>query len=426
MKVGLAKQCITPDLPVYLSGFAAMRKAESKLDDLFVKVVVYENDHKLYGILTYDLVALDRLVIDRVKDGMRKQNLEDEHFLFTATHTHSGPGGSVDTEKGMLKPVKDIFIETDPKLVNNIVQKSLQALQAALDNLQEANVTYASSTLANVGDNRNRRDFKGNNDLVAVFIEQEHGKKAILLNFACHPTIMNGVNKKVSADFPGAIDQCMGDHDYDMCLYLNGSCGDISTRFSRKSSDESEVSRYGKLFETKLMEMIKTANKIVIDDLQIAHKQFTMNLKKADTVENAEAELAACTKRVEEAKQKGLSGSDLRIIESYREGAEANLRLATHAYTETTYDVPMMFIKMNDHVAVCVPGELFSELSNPLQNENVHFIGYANGYLGYFANEFAYDNFYYEALSSPFEKGQSELMMTFIDQQIQTLLRKEH
>ena len=36
-------------------------------------------------------------------------------------------------------------------------------------------------------------------------MEQVEGKKAVLLNFACHPTVLNGTNLKVSADFPGAI-----------------------------------------------------------------------------------------------------------------------------------------------------------------------------------------------------------------------------
>ena len=63
--------------------------------------------------------------------------------------------------------------------------------------------------------------------------------------------------------------------------------------------------------------------------------------------------------------------------------------------------------------------------SNPLQNENVHFVGYANGYLGYFADKVAYDSFCYEALSSPFDKGEGERMMIFIAQLTDKLLKEE-
>lgn len=425
MKAGFAKRCISPDLPVYLSGFAGERKAESTLDDLFVRVVVYQNEDEYYGVFTYDLVAVDDLIINAVKAGIRKQNLKDEHFQFAATHTHSGPGGGVETTKGILKPAADIFVKTDAKLVDRIVQESLLALQEALDSCLPATMKYARSTLQHVGDNRNSLDFAGNNDIVAIFIEQEQGQKAIMVNFACHPTIMNGANKKVSADFPGAIDQCMKQHGFAMSMYLNGSCGDISTRFSRKSCEESEVLRYGKLFENKLLEMYTSANESKIEDFQIIHKTFAMNLKKADNVDHAKAELLACEHKVVEAKENGIVGSQLRVIESYKEGAEANLRLALHPYEISTLDVNLSFIKMNDHIFVCVPGELFSELSNPIQNEHVNFIGYANGYIGYFADAYAYDNFYYEALSSPFEKGQSEAMMKFIETEVNTLLGKE-
>ena len=73
---------------------------------------------------------------------------------------------------------------------------------------------------------------------------------------------------------------------------------------------------------------------------------------------------------------------------------------------------------MSDMFIVCVPGELFSELSNTIKKENVYFASYSNGYLGYFSDENGYDNNVYEALSSPFKKGQSEHMICCIHKKI--------
>lgn len=425
MKIGFAKECITPEFPVYLSGYAAERRSTEKLDDLYVKVVVAQKDGELFGIFNYDLLAVDHLIMDEMKNAIRDHGWKEENFLFAATHTHSGPGGIVETRNGLLRPAEEIFIKTDLLLIHYIVKQSIMALEEAVADQKEAVLYYAQDTLAHVGDNRNSRQFKGNNDLAAVFIEQEEGKKAVLLNFACHPTILNGANTKISADFPGAIQRVMQDRGYDMSMFLNGSCGDISTRFSRQGADEKEVLRYGCMFEDKLTEMRRHARIISIDDLRCRHMVKTLELKKADRIDHAQKELDACMKRLEEARANGVSGSDLRLIESYKEGADANLRLAKYAFAIERCDVNIMFMKVNDHIIVCVPGELFSELSNPLQNEQVHFIGYANGYMGYFADEAAYDNFCYEALSSPFKKGQSEMMMAFIAQEINTLLGKE-
>lgn len=421
MKIGLAKVCITPNLPIYLSGFATVREAEGKLDDLYVKVIVWKKKDAYVGVLAYDVIAIDDLIINGVKEEMLKENISCENFIFSATHTHSGPGGIVETTKGLLQPAADIFVRTDLDIINGLVEKSVCALRSAISDCQEAELTYARDILEDVGSNRNGQQFDGNHDIIACFIKQQNGKQAVLLNYACHPTVLNGTNKMMSADFPGACDSFMQEHHVFMSVFFNGSCGDISTRFTRQKSDASEVLRYGKQFEKKLIKMKQTAKPFTIDQIQIEHRICTLSLKKVDSIKHAQAEVDICEKRLLDAQRRGISGSKLRLIESYKEGAQANLRLSKYPFLTHTFDVKLSFYKVNQHIFVCVPGELFSELSNPLQNENVHFIGYANGYLGYFAHELAYNELYYEALSSPFEKGQSEYMMKFIKKEIENL-----
>lgn len=123
MKIGFAQRCITPALPIRLSGYAGKRIAENVLDDLFVKAMVYQRGNETYGILSYDLIGIDDVVIRQLKEGMKKLDLKQENFLFAATHTHSGPGGVLETREGLLKPAADIFVETDPALAAYIAQK---------------------------------------------------------------------------------------------------------------------------------------------------------------------------------------------------------------------------------------------------------------------------------------------------------------
>ena len=81
MKVGFAKQCITPDFPVYLSGYDAKRESRDKLDDLYVKVIVTEKDGELFGVFSYDLLAVDHLIIDEMKDAVRNHGLKEENYV---------------------------------------------------------------------------------------------------------------------------------------------------------------------------------------------------------------------------------------------------------------------------------------------------------------------------------------------------------
>ena len=74
MRVGFAKLEITPSDSKYLSGFARLRKANGKVDNLYVKTVIFEVGEECFGILSYDLVAIDQLIIQSVQ-----QKIKDHH-----------------------------------------------------------------------------------------------------------------------------------------------------------------------------------------------------------------------------------------------------------------------------------------------------------------------------------------------------------
>lgn len=421
MKIGLAKEVITPPLPTLLSGFAAQRKAESVHDDVYVKVALCENENRIHGAISYDLVGFDHLLLNDLKLTMKRLGLEYDNFMIAATHTHSAQGGMIDSSNGILKGTEYIFMPTDAEMIKKIVEKTGVALKNAIDDLKDAHIYVAKDQLHGIGSNRNHQKFKGNDDILVVYIEQLKGKKAILVNFACHPTVLNQNNVKISADFPGALDQNMFELGYEFSMFLNGSCGDISTRFTREKTGFEEVKRYGKILSDKILDMKSNAKEVSYFSFKVDNVKITLNLKKADPVKIAEKKYNEFIEKVELAKAKGISGGELRIIESHKEGATANLAYAKNAMDISSLEIEINIFKINNDVFIGVPGELFSELTNDLQNESVHFVTYQKGYNGYFADEYAYDNYYYEALSSPFEKGQSEKMISVIKEKIKQI-----
>ncbi|MEG1474978.1 MAG: neutral/alkaline non-lysosomal ceramidase N-terminal domain-containing protein [Longicatena sp.] len=421
MKIGFAKSIITPEFPVLLSGFAVNRKSFGKLDDLYVKVIIYEHNGKNYGVITFDLVAIDSLIIDRVNSILKEQKLDEDNFVCIATHTHSGPCGIVNTDNGVLKPVKEVFGETNFELIEFIVEQTKVAIHDAIQGLKESVIRYRKDVLSDIGNNRNSRELKGNDEIVSLSIEQVKGKKIMLTFFSCHPTVLNSENLMVSADYPGAINTMLEAEGYLMNIFFNGSCGDISTRFSRKESSAQELNRYAKMFVNKMKEMNKSSEKFEIEDIKYVHKNISLKTKKIMSEKEAKIKLDECTNKYNMAKLTQISSSELRVIESLMEGAQANLRLAKNAYNFAEMNIHITLVKINNKIIVFVPGELFSELSNDIQNDDTIFVGYANGYVGYFANLDAYNNSCYEALSSPFEKGESEKMIDFIKEEIRTL-----
>lgn len=425
MKLGFSKIAITPKLPIELSGFAAKRECNGIHDDLYVKVVLLENKETTCGFIAYDLLAVDHLLIEQIKNILIHKNFNADNFTISATHTHSGPHGIIDSKQGVLKGVESIFGHTNEEYLSYVVKQSELAIEQAIKKLSKGYLKMHQTTLQGIGANRNSQTFPGNDDVFITELINEQAR-ACIINYACHPTVLNMLNKKISADYVGAISKYLEETDISLCLFLNGSCGDISTRFTRQEAGFTEVERYGKIGASTIINELKKATpEQELTHFQAHHFSIDLIVKKADSIEVANEHLKKCQQTLENAKNQGLSVAELRVVESLKEGAEANLRYATSYEGHNSYAVNICILELNYEMIVCIPGELFSELSNDIQNkEKVHFVCYANGYFMYFANEYAYDNHFYEAFSSPFVKGESEKMMKAINIKIQEIKQR--
>lgn len=241
----------------------------------------------------------------------------------------------------------------------------------------------------------------------------------MLVHFACHPTVLHAENQLCSADYPGALQKYMRAEGYEMIMFLNGSCGDISTRFTRKGNGFDEVERVGNLLAAKCVSLSEQKVPYEVYDIRVKRKKIVLRAKDALSMDEAERMLELRQKEFEEGVEKGVSPVQKRLLESILEGAQADMRYAKNYDGEKEYEVELHFCQINSDIFVCIPGELFSRLSNPIQNENTHFIGYANGYMMYFADRNAYEQRYYEALSSPFAEGEAERMIDMVRNEIE-------
>ena len=411
MKIGCAIESITPATPVYLAGFGVTRRAEEVHDDLFAKVVLMEGADGYYGVISFDLLCVDHLLLERLKTGMEQTGFNSDRFLITCTHTHSGPCGTMDTGGGLAKGLDFVMGLKDMALIEGIVEKTLKALKEAADNCKDTRIRVARGILSGVGKNRNNKDLKGDEDLFLAELEQEDGKRILLMNFACHPTVLSHENLSVSADFPGAVNRLMAEKGYAFTVYLNGSCGDISTRFTREGKGFPEVERYGRLIVDKLEELLLTAKEAFAERVEADSFQVRLRLKESEDPERARQDLELAQKRVEEAKRQGIQGSALRLIEARRDGALMSFHYARNRPQETHHTVRVSVLRVNKELFIGIPGELFSELSNGLKDGHIHFVGYTGEHVGYFGDKAAYDCLNYEAMSSPFERGQPEILV---------------
>src|SRR5690242_21124301 len=89
-KAGIGRILITPEKPIYLSGYAGRdHPSEGVLADLWAKALAIE-DHKgaRVAIVTTDLIGLPRNVADIVAARVDKEyGIERSHLVLNSSHT---------------------------------------------------------------------------------------------------------------------------------------------------------------------------------------------------------------------------------------------------------------------------------------------------------------------------------------------------
>ena len=413
IRAGYGKACITPPLGKELAGFAGEgRTALGVHDELYARVLLLQNDGETYCLVQTDLLDIDAGFAADIRRDLAGLGLKDSNVFAGAIHTHSGPKGTNKGTGPFPKGVEELMGRYDETLCKGFIRSVHKAAEDAFENLCPCEFRYGTIRTEGIAANRNDRNLPGDPVLLALEGTREDGKKLLVYNLACHPTIMNFQNRMISADLPGGAAGVLEDKAYAMVMFLNGSCGDISTRFTRRASTFDEVERISGKLCGYIGKALEHAVPLPATPFRTAAFTHPMAVKKLDDVAVAQAKLEKLSHELQQARAQGRK--DLRLFESRVEGAQSNLQLSIGFGGVDMLPMEVRFFRMGALVFVFVPGELFSALSNPLRaaygNEAV-FCGYSGGYQGYIPDTSSYLAETYETLSSPYAMGEGEKLM---------------
>lgn len=416
VNIGFDKQCITPSLPTPLRGYAGVRIATEVHDNLYTRCLGMEQDNVRYLFVQCDLIGVDDSVLTAVREKISDLKIAKEHLTIVATHTHAGPGGTVDTSKEPFSNLQDIFGKPNPAYLEFLAEQIALAARNCFSDLQPCQLTIGRGNIEGVGTERHNPDLPGDTSLLVFLFERADGKKLLLYNYACHPTVTGPGNVMITADFPYAVER---DLDYNLVLFVNSNAGDISTRFTRKSSGFEQVEIYSK----RILEGIFNALKNPVyqgnfTKITMQRYPITLPIKKVRPVEVEEAALKAHEEKLTAAGSSGADALTLRMLSTYVEGAKIAVGLADALKGLEKIEAHFTLMQLQNVQIAVVPGELFSTLGVPLKKEGIEIFGYGNGYYLYLADEKSYDEMVYEAMSSPFERGVGEFLVKAIREKI--------
>jgi len=413
LKAGFAKVCISPPVGVPLAGFAARPEVSTGThDDLFARALVLETSDAAVVFVSVDLLALPGEFIALVRHSVHESTgIQPHSIMIASTHTHAGPV-TITT-----------FFNPDGSVDKHYMEKLAMGIEEAVDSAWRdrapARVGVGVGRVEGVGVNRRSSDQKPIDEQIGIIrvTDLEEHTRAVLINYACHPTVLGPDNLLVTGDFPAfavqAIESAIGPQGF--AMFVNGTQGNISMGHSSELSAIGIITP-GRTFERaaelgKLLAgaTLRQLNSIAVDDgptLEAVTLPVSLPLKKYPSVDEttkslqeAETHLAALVS------SNGDNTDQVRRAKSEQLYASINNFYAkeTQVFSDGMLPIELQGIRINDAVFVAVPAEVFVEIGLRLKQiaaHNIFIVGIANGYIGYLPTRVAHEVGGYEVVSS--------------------------
>jgi putative sterol carrier protein len=254
---GAAKAKITPQGPVWMAGYDNNRRSIGVHDDLWARAVVLKSGDQMLAIASVDLLGFPNLYVQRVREMVKA--VPADAIIIAATHVHSAPDviglwGPAEGQSGVDKGYVDFVIKT-----------VAQVIEQAAAGMAPAALRYAAGDLPGVSKNI-RAPESLDIGLAALQVAAEDGKPvATLVNFACHPEIMN--NNYITADFPNWLYQRIEEKAGGVALYINGAQGGMVTAnieniYDKGKDNWDDAARIGNAIADKALEVLAATNAV--------------------------------------------------------------------------------------------------------------------------------------------------------------------
>jgi len=215
-RAGAARIDITPEGPIWLSGYAVRDHPSEGVDQrLYARALALEDPrgHR-FVIVSLDLIGVPRNLADEVAARAAKRyGLQRSELLLNASHTHAGPvvWPNLSAMYDLPKAEKRKLIGYRRRLADSI----LTVIGAALGRLAPARLAFGEGS---AGFAINRREFQPDgtvkigvnpdgpvdHSVPVIRVNGEKGKLlAVVFGYACHNTTLTGKNYRISGDYAG-------------------------------------------------------------------------------------------------------------------------------------------------------------------------------------------------------------------------------
>lgn len=223
---GWGRAPITPPVPTYTAGYGKVR-AHLVHDSVYARALAFRVDTTELILIGIDALIVSRDMSRRVSERLRSSlGVPEDRVLFTATHTHSGPGCWDPSWLGQR-----FAGPFDPARLLSLIDAMTSAAEQAHAALAPVSMAVGSFDALRYVRNR----LLGNEvDVDPVFawaaFRRDDGATAIWGAFAAHATTIGRNAGLISGDYPGAWEGSLEQGDAETAIFSAAAVGSMGPR----------------------------------------------------------------------------------------------------------------------------------------------------------------------------------------------------
>ena len=296
MKLGTAKNVITPEIPVRMCGYATRTGAfDGVVEDIYVRVHAYEEDGRRAVFCYADLIWFNNDVIPMFRKALRENGIDENSVVFFTSHNHSGPGTGR-SFTALLETCDDAYREF-------LIGKVVETVRSAISNLEDVDLYYAASELDLVVNRRKMIDGAiamvpnyeapaDRNITVIKALRKDGSVKGMLVHYACHANLSN--ENQIHGDYPGAALRMLDEtYEGSVNVFLQGCTGDMRPNSTIGNvfcpATRERIIRFATIFKDKVVKMAEGGMRHLSDDVSVPYQlSFELPLDQEGVREKAE------------------------------------------------------------------------------------------------------------------------------------------
>lgn len=253
------------------------------------KVMLLKKDGKYVVFISLDVIGVEHAFLKDLAARFKSRGMSIKDFIFSGTHTHSGPG-TLSRKLPLEMVAVDLFKR---KNYDHMLNKVTESIDVALSRLEPATLYSSAVDINGVQRNKFRHKDEEYYNKTAKFLVARSKTTGHwlggLVNFAVHGGGLPHDLMLYSSDFPGQIEinleQILAKKNWGTTykptfLFMNGAEGDVGVKHDPQVGESIENNeRLGKLFgEQAAPALEESAMRVVAPEFSIKRKLVTLGL----------------------------------------------------------------------------------------------------------------------------------------------------